>query len=476
MIIRVEKTKNYSVIANYHLEDNRLSLKAKGLLTYFLSRPDYWKIYVEQVEKTTIDGKKAITNAMDELIKAGYMIKTKQRYNGRQKRNDYTIFEKSQIPECQKGTLTNTELLICQKQNQKNRMPKGESEKGSQYFPVQNCTQTLDNKGFDDFKAEKTRIPFSESQKGTLTNTDLTKNLTKKILTTTNTEPANVVPIQSEKKEISDRPAEKKSSSSFSSLNSILKNKFGLDIDNPPEFKKPVPIQDYIKQNGDLTKIINLNSSKEKRVYKEKNIKQNDNLEHNVNLNSSEEKRVYKEKNIKQNDNLEHNVNLDSVQILLNLIPKKYNIKLTAEVIKKAVSQYSSDYIKTSILYTNAHIKSSSEVRQYKAYLAKCLEANWAAGYEEIYEAAAGNSNMNELQDGRLQDGGADEDARLKVLRTLSDAYLQEEAEWNHCRKAGQVLIERGYQEYVSELLDGTLELRYKKIEQPKEEDLIYEM
>ena len=32
-VFRVERTRNFTVMANYHLKDKRLSLKAKGLLS-----------------------------------------------------------------------------------------------------------------------------------------------------------------------------------------------------------------------------------------------------------------------------------------------------------------------------------------------------------------------------------------------------------------------------------------------------------
>ena len=39
---RVNKNVNYTVMSNHHLQDKRLSLKAKGLLSYMLSLPDDW--------------------------------------------------------------------------------------------------------------------------------------------------------------------------------------------------------------------------------------------------------------------------------------------------------------------------------------------------------------------------------------------------------------------------------------------------
>ena len=41
-VMRVERTDNYTVMANYHLRDKRLSLKAKGLLSVMLSLPPEW--------------------------------------------------------------------------------------------------------------------------------------------------------------------------------------------------------------------------------------------------------------------------------------------------------------------------------------------------------------------------------------------------------------------------------------------------
>ena len=41
-VIRVEKTKDFTVMSNYHFRDKRLSLKAKGLLSEMLSLPDDW--------------------------------------------------------------------------------------------------------------------------------------------------------------------------------------------------------------------------------------------------------------------------------------------------------------------------------------------------------------------------------------------------------------------------------------------------
>ena len=38
-VFKVEKTKNFTIMSNHHLQNKNLSLKAKGLLSYMLSLP-----------------------------------------------------------------------------------------------------------------------------------------------------------------------------------------------------------------------------------------------------------------------------------------------------------------------------------------------------------------------------------------------------------------------------------------------------
>ena len=45
-VFRINKTKNYTVMSNYHLQDKNLSYKAKGLLSCMLSLPDDWNYSV----------------------------------------------------------------------------------------------------------------------------------------------------------------------------------------------------------------------------------------------------------------------------------------------------------------------------------------------------------------------------------------------------------------------------------------------
>ena len=44
-VFRVQKTQNYTIMSNHHLNDKALSLKAKGLLSLMLSLPDRLGLY-----------------------------------------------------------------------------------------------------------------------------------------------------------------------------------------------------------------------------------------------------------------------------------------------------------------------------------------------------------------------------------------------------------------------------------------------
>ena len=92
--IRVEKSKNFTTINNEFIFNKNLSLKAKGLLCHLLALPNDWKLYVEEVEKWSTDGKSAIYSAFKELTSNGYMKRKQIRDKGKIVSWDYIVFEK----------------------------------------------------------------------------------------------------------------------------------------------------------------------------------------------------------------------------------------------------------------------------------------------------------------------------------------------------------------------------------------------
>lgn len=93
-VFRVEKNKNYTVMANYHLRDENLSLKARGLLSMILSLPDDWDYSLAGLVKISKDGLTAVRAALHELEDNGYIHRERQRGpHGRLAGSIYTVYE-----------------------------------------------------------------------------------------------------------------------------------------------------------------------------------------------------------------------------------------------------------------------------------------------------------------------------------------------------------------------------------------------
>lgn len=117
-IYRVNKDKgNFTVIDNEYLKDNKLSWKAKGLLTYFLSLPDDWNIRLTEIKKWSNVGKYGLNSTIDELIENGYVERFKSRdENGKIKKWGLNIYENKKSksknkPDWQKSTSGYNPLL-----------------------------------------------------------------------------------------------------------------------------------------------------------------------------------------------------------------------------------------------------------------------------------------------------------------------------------------------------------------------------
>lgn len=98
-VIRVNKTKDFTVMSNYHFRDKRLSLKAKGLLSEMLSLPENWDYTVAGLVMINKENETAIKSALKELAEFGYLVITKlmpnQTESGRIE-YIYDIYEKPQ--------------------------------------------------------------------------------------------------------------------------------------------------------------------------------------------------------------------------------------------------------------------------------------------------------------------------------------------------------------------------------------------
>jgi hypothetical protein len=93
-VFRVEKNANYTTMCNYHLRDRNLSLKAKGLLSLFLSLPDEWHYSTRGVAAICKEGVDSVNSTLRELEEYGYLTRSQKRLeNGRMGEIEYVIYE-----------------------------------------------------------------------------------------------------------------------------------------------------------------------------------------------------------------------------------------------------------------------------------------------------------------------------------------------------------------------------------------------
>ena len=152
-VIRVNKTKDYTVMANYDFRDKNLSLKAKGLLSMMLSLPDGWGYSVEGLVKLSADGRESIMATLKELEKFHYLKRSQARDNsGKLGEAIYDIYEQpwsgfpttakptSGKPSSEKTTLLNTNRLNTKVLNTNNK--KVSKEQSSK--PVENFNSIIE--------------------------------------------------------------------------------------------------------------------------------------------------------------------------------------------------------------------------------------------------------------------------------------------------------------------------------------------
>ena len=94
VIVRVPEVSNYTIMSNYHLTDPNLSLKAKGIMSYMLSRPDNWDFTIEGLACQNKEGSDAIVRIIRELKAQGYITRSRTRNQaGKFTDMEYNILE-----------------------------------------------------------------------------------------------------------------------------------------------------------------------------------------------------------------------------------------------------------------------------------------------------------------------------------------------------------------------------------------------
>lgn len=93
-VIRVNNTKGFTVMSNYHFQDKEISLKAKGLLGLMLSLPSNWDYSVNGLVAIVKENKAAVQNALKELEEHKYLKRTRVQDETGRFDYIYDIYEK----------------------------------------------------------------------------------------------------------------------------------------------------------------------------------------------------------------------------------------------------------------------------------------------------------------------------------------------------------------------------------------------
>lgn len=84
----IKPTINFTIVSNTVLTDKDLSLKAKGLYVFLISKPDKYQFSFDRIAKESNDGKSSVLSAVQELEDNNYLIREKHSDG----RTDYILF------------------------------------------------------------------------------------------------------------------------------------------------------------------------------------------------------------------------------------------------------------------------------------------------------------------------------------------------------------------------------------------------
>ena len=174
-VYRVNKTKGFTVMANYHLQDITISLKAVGLLTKMLSFPDGWKFSTEGLAAICKEGPDAIQSALKELEQHGYLTFRRLRdEKGRMTCTAFEIYEKPQAvaPHEENPHMENPIVDNPDVDNPPVENPRGENPGQSNTYKTNTKKSNTDSINHPSIKGEVDEMSRAELEDEIKTNID----------------------------------------------------------------------------------------------------------------------------------------------------------------------------------------------------------------------------------------------------------------------------------------------------------------
>lgn len=90
--------RNFTVIDNPTINDERLTFRATGVLIYLLAKPPGWRINAGELARRKREGRAAVLAALKELELCGYLVRTKTRGSDGRFLHKQTIYDTPQPP------------------------------------------------------------------------------------------------------------------------------------------------------------------------------------------------------------------------------------------------------------------------------------------------------------------------------------------------------------------------------------------
>lgn len=171
--IRIHRGKyeqDFTILPNILLQSTHLSLRAKGLLFYFLSLPANFKIRVNKVIELTKESKHVIYSIFEELKEAGHLEKIEMRDKGRITGVYYNIYA---IPAEKEPFSKNHEMDNTSENSKDTEQTEKKVIKDEAPFPKNQEVVQGGNEPFPVFSEAEN----SELKKRTLQNNNIYKNI-----------------------------------------------------------------------------------------------------------------------------------------------------------------------------------------------------------------------------------------------------------------------------------------------------------
>ncbi len=152
-VFKIEKTKGYTIMSNYHLKDRSLTYKAKGLLSFMLSLPSDWDYSLKGLCAISKESRDGIRSILKELQEHHYLEIEKTRGDKGYFEYNYLIYEiphfinKEMIkntPDTENPYLDVPDMEIPTQINTKKQIDKDDKTISSFFVPEEHNILTLE--------------------------------------------------------------------------------------------------------------------------------------------------------------------------------------------------------------------------------------------------------------------------------------------------------------------------------------------